>query len=90
VEQLRSVQAERGKDDPQLNARVEKVIGLMKQRLELQNQMFAIDSELSKERRELGPIGRPPEMPRPPEPPRPPSVAPSNLPKTEGKPVEAK
>jgi hypothetical protein len=74
MDRVRTMQERRGKGDPELNARCDKVVDLLKKKLELQSQIAAVDIELYKERRALlepreGVPGRAPgaEPPRRPE-----------------------
>ena len=53
LDQAKTMQAEGGKDNPDLNARYQRIIDLLTKRLDLQNQIGAANRELFKERQAL-------------------------------------
>jgi hypothetical protein len=53
LDQAKTQQAERGKDNPDLNACYQRIIDLLNKRLDLQNQVGAVNREIRKERQAL-------------------------------------
>jgi acyl-CoA reductase-like NAD-dependent aldehyde dehydrogenase len=56
LDQVKTLQAARGKDNADLNARCDRVIGLLNKRLDLVNQISALNRELMTEREGLQPL----------------------------------
>jgi hypothetical protein len=53
LDQMKTLQAERGKDNPELNAHYQRIIDLLNKRLDLQNQLSAVNRDLQVERQAL-------------------------------------
>lgn len=77
VDRATAIKEDFGKDNPELAARCQKVIDLSKKRVELQNQLAALEAEVAQELRAM--------VPPPPAAPKKPDAKP-----TEAKPADAK
>ena len=87
LDQAKTLQAERGTDNADLDARCERIIDLLNQRLDLQKQIGAVNRELVKQRQALQQsIQNPPDNAPGVEPPKP---APQPEPKAEPKSPDA-